>query len=291
MRKRLITAVLCIIMLLALSMNAFAANTLTKTSTFAVRPTLKKDVISITLDGEEMILDTAPAKIDSSITSDVYVPMLSFCEGMGAKVLKWDEESQNALAVFREFAIDATAENVYITANGRCLYAEYGCKVINGVLMVQLSTLCKALDAVFEYDSENNTIEIISGAGIITSGEDFYDDEELLWLARIIWAESGNQCFEGKLAVGNVVMNRVKDESDKFPDDIYGVIFQTNQFQPTTNGSIYNNPTEDCWIAAKLALEGAKPVGDCLYFAAHTECWAGYNRTYYGQIQGHHFWL
>jgi len=92
-------------------MNAFAANTLTRTSTFAVRPTLKKDVISITLDGEEMILDTAPAKIDSSITSDVYVPMLSFCEGMGAKVLKWDEESQSALAVFREFAIDATAGN------------------------------------------------------------------------------------------------------------------------------------------------------------------------------------
>lgn len=280
MFKRLITAALCIILLFSFTMNVSAAER-----------TLKKEVISVTVDGETIPLESEPAKISKSIDTDIYVPMLSFCEGMGAKVLKWDEKSESAIAVFREFAIDAKAGDVYISANGRCIYAEHGCKVIDGVLMVQVSALCKALDAVYEWDTENDVINVISGAGIITSGDEFYDPDDLFWLARIIWAEAGNQSFTGKLAVGNVVMNRVNDPRTTFPDDIYGVIFQTNQFQPTDNGTIYNNPTESCWIAAKLALEGADPVGDCLYFAAFFNCWAGNNRVFYAKIGDHYFWL
>lgn len=275
MIKRFITAAICLALIISFAITAIAT----------------EETFTITIDGQVMTLDVQPVRIDSSVDSDIYVPMLSFCEGMGAKVLKWDEESQSALAVFREFAIDATADDCYITANGRCLYAEYGCTVIDGVFMVQLSSICRALDAVYEIDFKNSTISIITGEGIITSGDEFYDSDDLLWLSRIIWAEAGNQSFLGKLAVGNVVMNRVNDSTGRFPDDIYGVIFQTNQFQPTDNGSIYNTPTESCIIAAKLALEGAAPVGNCLYFAALTECWAGYNRPYYGQIGGHYFWL
>ena len=275
MIKRLITAAICLALLLS----------------FAITAAATEETFTVTLDGEEMLLEVQPARIDSSIESDIYVPMLSFCEGMGAKVVKWDEESRSALAVFREFAIDATEDDLYITANGRCLYAEYGCKIIDGVFMVQLSTLCKALDAVYELDFENYTISIISGEGIITSGDEFYNEEDLFWLARIIWAEAGNQSFDGQIAVGNVVLNRVNFPGNRFPDTIYGVIFQKNQFQPTDNGTIYNNPTPECWAAAKLALEGAKPVGDCLYFAALKECWAGYNRTFYCKIGGHYFWL
>ena len=288
MRKRLITAVLCFIFLISLSLSAFAAPIVLKKNVTTVAV---KDAAVITLDGERVHFDAEPVRIDSSIDSDVYVPMLSFCKVMGAKVLKWDEEAQSALAVFREFAIDATAGDVYINANGRCLYAEHGCKVIDGVLMVQLSTLCKALDAVYEVNIEAKTIDIISGAGIIMSGEEFYNQDELYWLARIIWAESGNQCFEGKIAVGNVVINRANDPSYRFPDDIYSVIFQEGQFEPVSNGTVYNTPTDDCWAAAKLALEGVRPVGDSLYFAAFFNCWAGNNRIFYRQIQGHYFWL
>ena len=288
MRKRLITAVLCFIFLISLSLSAFAAPIVLKKNVTTVAV---KDAAVITLDGERVHFDAEPVRIDSSIDSDVYVPMLSFCKVMGAKVLKWDEEAQSALAVFREFAIDATAGDVYINANGRCLYAEHGCKVIDGVLMVQLSTLCKALDTVYEVNIEAKTIDIISGAGIIMSGEEFYNQDELYWLARIIWAESGNQCFEGKIAVGNVVINRANDPSYRFPDDIYSVIFQEGQFEPVSNGTVYNTPTDDCLAAAKLALEGVRPVGDSLYFAAFFNCWAGNNRIFYRQIQGHYFWL
>ncbi|MBQ8831614.1 MAG: cell wall hydrolase [Oscillospiraceae bacterium] len=287
MKKRLITAALCFILLVSFSFSAFAAPTVLRKNVTSVAV---KDATAVTLDGEKVRFEAEPVKISSSIDSDIYVPMLSFCEIMGAKVLKWDEESQSALAVFREFAIDASAGDVYITANGRCLYAEYGCRVIDGVLMVQLSTLCKALDAVYEIDMEAKTIDIISGAGIIMSGDEFYDEEDLFWLARIIWAESGNQCFEGQIAVGNVVLNRVNNPN-RFPNDVYGVIFQSGQFEPVMNGTVYNNPTEECWAAAKLALEGVRPVGDCLYFAAIYDCWAGNNRVLYRRIEGHYFWL
>ena len=72
---------------------------------------------------------------------------------------------------------------------------------------------------------------------------------------------------------------------------IYSVIFQEGQFEPVSSGIVYNTPTDDCWAAAKLALEGVRPVGDSLYFAAFFNCWAGNNRIFYRQIQGHYFWL
>ena len=288
MRKRLITAALCFILLISCSVSALAAAPVHRKNVTSVAV---KDATIVTLDGEKVRLEAEPVRIDSSIDSDIYVPMLSFCQVMGAKVLKWDEEAQSALAVFREFAIDASAGDVYINANGRCLYAEYGCKVIDGVLMVQLSTLCKALDAVYEIDFGKKTVSIFSGAGIIMSGDEFYDEDELFWMARIIQAEAGNQCFEGMLAVGNVVINRANDPTYRFPDDIYSVIFQEGQFEPVSNGTIYNTPTEESWAAAKLALEGVRPVGDSLYFAAFFNCWAGNNRIFYKRIQGHYFWL
>ena len=277
MKKRIIiTVVLCIALTLTLAAGAYATDT--------------DSGISIYVDEELTVLDTAPVRVDSSIDSSIYVPMLSFCEKMGAKVLKWDESSQSALAVFREFAVDATAGDIYITANGRSLYVPYTCQVIDGVLMVPVETIAKALNASCSIDG--NVVTISSSSEIIESGSTYYNETELYWLARIIWAEAGNQSMTGKIAVGNVIMNRV--HLPQFPNNVYDVIFDTSsgvQFSPIINGSIYNNPTADCYLAAKLAMEGARPVGDCLFFASIPDCWAAYNRTYYTTIGGHDFYL
>ena len=87
-----------------------------------------------------------------------------------------------------------------------------------------------------------------------------------------------------------MVMNRVKTSG--FPNTVYDVIFDRSggvQFEPTLNGTVYNDPSEDCYTAAKLALEGAAPVNDCLFFASILDCWAAENRPYYTTIGGHHF--
>jgi N-acetylmuramoyl-L-alanine amidase len=96
-----------------------------------------------------------------------------------------------------------------------------------------------------------------------------YTDEEYEMLAKLIEAEAENQPFQGKVAVGSVVMNRIKD--DWFPDTIEEVIFQKSnrlyQFSPVGNGRFNRvSPSDDSYQAAKAALGGEDPTDGALYF-------------------------
>ena len=123
----------------------------------------------------------------------------------------------------------------------------------------------------------------------ILPGDSYYNADTLYWLSRIIHAESGNQILEGKIAVGNVVMNRVKDP--KFPNNIYDVLYQKNQFAPASSGSLKRTPNEESVIAAKLVLDGAEIVPTALFFnRAGLSCYASRNRTYVTTIGEHAFY-
>ena len=88
-----------------------------------------------------------------------------------------------------------------------------------------------------------------------------YSQDDLYVLSHIIYAEAGNQSDECQLAVGSVVLNRVK--SDKFPNTIYGVVFQKGQYSPTWNGAYYKEPSDRAIKNAKYLLENGSviPVG------------------------------
>ena len=93
--------------------------------------------------------------------------------------------------------------------------------------------------------------------------------EEIKLLAAIIEAEAGGEPYEGQVAVGAVVLNRV--DSGKFPGSISGVIYQSGQFTPVTNGSLAHalshGPKSSCVKAAKAALlDGSDPTNGALYF-------------------------
>lgn len=92
--------------------------------------------------------------------------------------------------------------------------------------------------------------------------------DELLLLAAIIECEAGNQTQEGKIAVANVVLNRVK--SKQFPNTIYGVIYQKGQFTPVDLGimtlTLAKGPDPTCLEAAQQALNGTNYVGEALFF-------------------------
>lgn len=94
-----------------------------------------------------------------------------------------------------------------------------------------------------------------------------YSEEEIRLLARIIVAEAEDQSYKGKVAVGAVVMNRVK--SSKFPNTIRGVIYQKGQFSPISNGRFYRvKVTQEDIQAAKDAIMGEDPTRGSIYFYA-----------------------
>ncbi len=101
-----------------------------------------------------------------------------------------------------------------------------------------------------------------------TSSTSSASADDLTLLASIIYCEAGNQSYEGMVAVGAVVMNRVYSSS--FPDTISGVIYQSGQFTPASNGmlssALANGVGDTYYSAAQDALAGTDPTGGCLYF-------------------------
>lgn len=91
---------------------------------------------------------------------------------------------------------------------------------------------------------------------------------DLTLLAALIECEAGGESYEGMLAVGAVVMNRVK--SGRFPSSVSGVIWQSGQFTPASSGALAltlaRGPRSICIQAAQEALNGASNVGDRLFF-------------------------
>lgn len=87
-------------------------------------------------------------------------------------------------------------------------------------------------------------------------------------LAALIQCEAGSQSYEGKLAVGAVVMNRVR--SGGYPNSILGVITAPGQFPPATNGKVAgvlaSGPSASCMQAAQAAVDGATNVGGATHF-------------------------
>ena len=84
-------------------------------------------------------------------------------------------------------------------------------------------------------------------------------------LERLVQCEAGGESLEGKIAVANVVLNRVKSET--FPNTIYDVICQKGQFQPVGNGAINTAvPSGETKEAVKRALAGEKVVADNVKF-------------------------
>ena len=92
--------------------------------------------------------------------------------------------------------------------------------------------------------------------------------DEML-LAALIQCEAGGECYEGKLAVGAVVLNRVR--SGSYPSTIMGVIYASGQFTPAGNGKVdtvlaNGNISSSCLQAAQDALAGNTNVGTATHF-------------------------
>lgn len=101
--------------------------------------------------------------------------------------------------------------------------------------------------------------------------------DDVTLLAAIIQCEAGNEVYEGQLAVGAVVMNRVR--SGGYPGTVHDVIYQKSQFPPAGAGSVANvtakGPKQSCLQAAQEALNGTDNTGGATCFRRASSGHAG----------------
>lgn len=102
------------------------------------------------------------------------------------------------------------------------------------------------------------------GSGSSTSGTNGYTSSDVALLARLIHAEARGESYTGQVAVGAVVLNRVKSSS--FPNTISGVIYQPYAFTCVNDGQINLSPNSTAFSAARDAMNGWDPSYGALYY-------------------------
>lgn len=108
-------------------------------------------------------------------------------------------------------------------------------------------------------------------------------------LAHLIYGEARGEPYTGQVAVGAVVMNRVR--SSKFPNTIAGVIYQSGAFTAVSDGQINLNPDSTAIKAAQDAINGWDPTSGCIYYfnpSTATSSWI-WSRPYVITIGKHRF--
>jgi len=225
------------------------------------------------------------------IDGTTYVTLNDFADIYGIEGGGWyDTENGNSGYDSDELTISYTSGDSYFIANGRYVLVPQGVKELNNVALYPATVLQKVFGYTVSWNTEKKGINVdTSNRGLLESGESYYANNGQDLLARIIFAEAGNQPFDGMIGVGNVILNRVA--SSTFPNNIHDVIYQSGQFDPVRNGSINNTPSSQAVLASYLVLEGMNTVGDALYFqnpSASAFLFAGL--TYVTRIGDHVFY-
>lgn len=141
---------------------------------------------------------------------------------------------------------------------------------VNGYVLEEYVTIDFQIDAGETMEEiEIREKEEMEAKRHVKYGEYATDEDTLLLLAALIHCEARGESYEGQVAVGAVVMNRVR--SSAYPDTIYGVIYASGQFTPAMNGKVdkvleSGDINDSCIEAAKEALSGVSPVGDMTHF-------------------------
>ncbi len=244
----------------------------------------------------EIVFDGVTFYNDDSLLIDgvTYVPLRNCLQTRFGYDVGWNQNTSTAFITADGLEISCRVGDRYITANGRYLWNDSPNIIKDGKMFIPLRTLAKALGGIVKWDAKTKTAYVELGGGFIKNADSFYNKDELYWLSRIINAESGVEPLRGKIAVGNVVLNRVK--SADFPNNIKDVIFDNKfgvQFTPTSNGTIYNEPNAESVVAAKICLEGYTVTQSALYFindALATSHWVSNNCAYVMSIGSHDFY-
>ncbi len=227
-----------------------------------------------------------------------FVPIRFVSEALGADSVEWNSAKNEAVIEYSGKTIRLPKGKNSGYVNGQYVSIPNGVQLVNSRIYVPVRFVSEELGCQVNWVYETYTVDIEKDGVVVPPSmvaHRSYTDDEIYWLSKIIHAESQGEPMKGKIAVGNVVLNRVK--SKDYPNTIYGVIFDRNhgvQFSPVLDGSIYQKPLGDSIIAAKRALSGENHAGSSLFFLNPTiseSFWIPNNRTYFTTIANHDFYL
>ena len=226
------------------------------------------------------------------IGDEDYIPFRQAANLLGASYY-YDSPSGTSVMTLSGLSISATSGNYVIYANGRTVFSDSPTVIMNdGRMYIPLDIFSKAIG--ISPSVSSSEIRFLGSISPLKSADRFYREDEVFWLARIIHAESRGEPLLGQIAVGNVVLNRVR--SSEYPNTIYGVIFDKKygvQFSPIIDGSIYNTPSYSATLAAKICLESFDISEGSLFFLRpemSTSSWIPNNRPYSFSIGKHDFY-
>lgn len=294
MLQKLICITLCMILILGGCSNAATDNNNTLTSptpSAAPHPTASPAAtpsptlypLPASFYNSELIADCAP-----TIYSDTtYVPIIPAIKSIypNASV---DQDDNRVIIQADGLSVTINRWQVYVIANERFLYNPSGVLLQESGYYLPANLVATILGLKIQED-DVGSVFFSSGGDPLVPGNIYYDTDALFWLSHIINAESGNQSLQGKIAVGNVVLNRVKHPS--FPNSIYDVLFQNGQFYDSYSGAITKDPNSESVIAAKLCLEGAVVLPNAYWYnGVGIPCWASTNKTLIAVIGDHAFY-
>ncbi len=261
----------------------------TMLSVFAISASASADGVSVYIGSEKF---NGNVQVANDAT---YVGIRKFATSMDSSAKVTYNSSTRTLTIkTSKLTIECKDGSNYIVANGRYLYFDKPIYMHNGIMYAPILLLYKAFGAKISWSNDIHGFKVTRGSGTIASGDSYYREDEVFWLARIITAESQGEPLRGKIAVGNVILNRVK--SSAYPNTIYGVIFDKKygvQFSPAANGAIYNTPTAESIIAAKICLEGYSISDKILYFVNPKKApnsWISKNGILFATIGNHAFY-
>ena len=120
----------------------------------------------------------------------------------------------------------------------------------------------------------NDSYQILQNQVSSQTGVSGFSDSDVYLLARTIYAEGRGEPYTGQVAIGAVVMNRIR--SAQFPNTVAGVVYQKHAFTAVSDGQINLTPNDTAMKAARDAINGWDPTGGALYYynpAVATSAW------------------
>ena len=243
--------------------------------------------------GVELYLGSDKVKENAYLIQDTtYVPLRTVSTLAGAGVA-FDDKSRTAFVTMSGFSMTVSEGAYIIMVNERPIMSNAPALILSDNKMyVPVRSIAKALSLGVKWDPARRVI--LSGKPTpIIHADKYYNADDLYWLSRIISAESRGEELLGQVAVGNVVLNRMRHKD--YPNTIWGVIFDKKygvQFSPVSNGSIYAAPSYNSILAAKICLEGVSVSEKILFFMEpnkSTSSWIYENRPYAFSIGNHYF--